>query len=167
MGALLGACSVDATVYGALPIAGSDDASDAGTSDAGMGAAGTGGAGTGAAGTGAAGIGGSPAHAVFGCGVENPTGPAILEEILTRLGSDLLMPPMSCSTDSDCARTLIFPRCDQQIQTCAVCTDPAQQALFGTVLGLCLADAGVRCCNDPNAAPDCILRACEIRCGGQ
>ena len=140
----LGACAVDAKVY--------DERSmrrDAG----------------GAGGAGGAGNAGAPSIAVYGCAAGAQTGMAILEEILMRLGDDLFTPGMACSSDADCGRTLIRPRCEPQMQTCVPCADPAQQALFGTNLGFCLAAAGQTCCHDPKAAPDCIVRQCQLGCG--
>jgi len=139
-------CTVDAVVYRAAL-----DSPDAGSADAGTPRA------------------GAPAVdagvRVFGCRAESGGGLAILTEILTRLNEDFLTiekPP--CSTDADCVQTFVTPACDERTQACVPCPGAAQQAAFGVRLGTCLPAAAARCCRDPEASSDCIVKACTIGC---
>jgi len=147
------ACAVDATVYRSVPRAG-------------------GGAGAGAAGSAEeAGASAQPGSdtpsAVYGCGAEDRGGAAILADIVARLHQDLLVPGSSCATDSDCSQTFITPICNVTTAMCERCPDPAQQSLFGVALSSCLVGAAHSCCRDPDAPPDCLVRACMIGCGAQ
>ena len=104
---------------------------------------------------------------VYGCAAQERGGDAILADIVERLRQDLLVADSTCATDADCGHTFITPACNQATAMCETCPDPLQQTLFGVHLGLCLGPAAERCCRDPAAAPDCIVRACATRCGDQ
>lgn len=104
--------------------------------------------------------------AVFGCRSASNGGSAILSEILARLNEDFLTrekPP--CSTDDDCSQTFVTPACDEATRACVPCPG-VQQVTFGAALATCFVRAAGSCCRDPNAAMDCIVKACAIGCDG-
>lgn len=136
-------CTADAVVYRAAlaPRDAGLPAADSAASDAGM--------------------------AVFGCRAQGGGGNAILTEILARLNGDLVPGEKPrCRTDADCSQTFITPACDEASGSCVPCAGPLQQVAFGVGLGACLTGAAARCCRDPEAAADCIVKACAISCGG-
>ena len=105
--------------------------------------------------------------AVFGCRAASGGGSAILNEILARLSEDFLTPEKPpCTVDADCSQTFVTPACDQRTGSCVPCESAPQQGAFAALLATCLATAAGRCCRDPEASPDCLVKACMIACGG-
>lgn len=156
----IGACSVNAHVYRALPDAGPNDAAGANTPATNAGAGGAAGL-AGAAAFSCPVIAGSPAIAaapgtnltIAGVGAPNP--------------SEWLRSGAPCAVDADCAKTLLTPVCDAQTRTCVVCPDLEQQTTLGVRVGVCIGLAVERCCRDVTATVDCFFRDCITACDAQ
>lgn len=154
-----GACSADALIYGSARSA---------ATEAGHGGArgGSGGSGGNAGMANEAGRGGDGAD-IYGCGGMGAGGAgAIVMDILAGPGGvgDWLQNRLDCTVDADCAKTLLMPRCAPETSMCEQCAEPAQRAELSRNVIACIVSARERCCNDPGAPLDCVLRDCVMSC---